>query len=65
MSDPRNTIEFRVSYAAHAVSLAVNDIVNLAKSYPNLVREELAELSNANDDLACLVAKLTTREAAE
>jgi hypothetical protein len=63
--DPRNTIEFQIEYAAHAVRLAVNDMVNLAKQYPNLVREELPELSNANDDLAVLVATLTVREAAE
>lgn len=64
--DPRDTAEFHVSYAAHAVSLAINDIVNLSKVYPHLVREELATLANANDDLACLVAKFTVvREAAE
>lgn len=65
MRDPRDTAEFHVEYAAHDVRRSVAHIVNLAKQFPHLVRQELPELSNANDDLAELVAKLTVAEAAE
>lgn len=65
MKDQRDTPEFEVSYAAYSVGLAVSYMRELAIAFPHLVRQEIATLSNANDELAELVAKLTVKEAAE
>lgn len=50
---------------AQSVASAVHRVVELAKIYPSFIREEVATLSNASDDLADLVAKCQMRDAAE
>lgn len=65
MRDHRDSPEFQIGQAAFEVRSSISTIVNLAMLHPDLVRREALYLSNASDELAELVAKLTVKEAAE
>lgn len=54
-----------IELSAQCVASAIHRICELAKIYPHFVRQEIATLSNAGDELSELLAKLDVRQAAE